>query len=94
MRLRGRVLVPAVILLVVAGLVFPNNVSHGARDLVSGRVSAFDKDWNHRIELIRQCKGDSCVVPHLRQVPYVFSFEPDTDEPHISEYFEKEVIVR
>jgi hypothetical protein len=88
------VLVPAVILLVVAGLLLPNNVSHGARDLYSGRASVFDKRWDQRIELIRQCKGDSCVVPSLGEVPFVFSFESDTDEPHISEYFEKEVLVR
>ena len=92
--LPGRMLAPAVILLVVAGCILPNNVSHGAGDLLSGRASAYDKSWNRRVELIRQCKGDSCVIPHLGPIPYVFSFEPDTDEPHISEYFEKEIIVR
>jgi len=90
----GRILIPAVCLLVLAGVILPNNVSKVARDLYSGSAREYDKAWDKRIELIRQCKADSCIVPHYRQIPFAFKFEPDAEEPRISEYFNRTIIVR
>jgi hypothetical protein len=83
-----------VVCLLIAGLILPNNVSLTARDLYSGNAREYDKGWNQRIGLIKGCKEDSCIVPPLKQIPFVFRFEPDVDEPHISEYFDKKIIVR
>lgn len=81
-------------ILLIAGYVLPNNVSRGARDLFSGDAAAYDKAWNERIQMIRDCKESSCVVPRLKVVPFVFWFEPDKDEPNISEFFGKKILVR
>ena len=84
----------AVVVLVVSGFLLRNNVSLGARDLFSGDAARYDQAWNSRYEMIRRCKEDSCEVPRLGKIPFVFLFEPDITEPHISEYFGKQILVK
>ena len=80
--------------LLIVGLSIPDNVSHAAGDLLSGDLRQYDRDWNERIQLIRECRDKVCVVPHLRRIPWIFWFEPDGADQHISEYFDKTIIVR
>lgn len=84
----------AVFLLVITGLLLPNNVSLGWRDFLAGNTAKYDKGWNRRYELIRQCKSDTCILHPLQEVPFIFRFEPDYTDPHISEYFRKTVIIQ
>jgi hypothetical protein len=94
-RIQGRKYGPAaVIVFVLAGFLLRNNVSQGAQDLLSGDAVKYDKALNGRYEMIRQCKEDSCWVPRLERIPFVFRFAPDLTEPHINENFGKNILIR
>jgi hypothetical protein len=79
--------------LVVMGLLLRNNVSRAFADIYSGTAAKYDKAWEDRYKLIRQCRDKVCVVPKLGRIPFVFWFTPDVEEPHLSDYFGKRVIV-
>jgi hypothetical protein len=83
-----------VVLLLAAGFVCKNNVSLVARDWYSGDGARYDREWNERYALIRACGKDSCVVPPLTRIPFAFLFSPDGTDFRMSEYFDKQVVVR
>jgi hypothetical protein len=86
----------AVLALAMTGFLLQDNVSLGARDLFSGDAARYDKVWNSRYEMIRQCKEDSCVFSQLKlkQIPFVFRLGRDSTQPHLSEYFGKHIFIR
>jgi hypothetical protein len=84
----------AVILLLIVGFKMRNNVSLTVKDLYSGHASQYDKALNQRYALIGQCKGDTCIVPYLKVIPFAFRFCPDYEDPHFSDYFNKQIILR
>ena len=85
----------AVVALLAAGFVVKNNVSAATGELLSGSAYRYDREMNQRYELIRKCRGDSCVVPRLHHTSITLRYDStDLDDPHISDYFQKEVLVR
>jgi hypothetical protein len=90
----GKYRAGAVVLLLIAGFMLKNNVSLVTGDLYYGYCARYDREWNQRYELIRECKSDSCVVPALTRIPFAFWFSPDGADFRISEYFGKQIIVR
>ncbi|HVU53889.1 MAG TPA: hypothetical protein VHD83_02490 [Puia sp.] len=91
----GRYRNMAVAALLIMGFMWKNNVSTAARELVSGSAYQYDREMNQRYQLILQCKADSCVVPRLRHTSITLRYDSaDLDDPHLNDYFQKEVIVR
>jgi len=85
----------AVVVLLAAGFMVKNNVSIAIRELVSGSAYQYNREMNQRYELILQCKADSCVVPRLHHTSMTLRYDStDLNDNHISDYFQKEVIVR
>src|SRR6185503_13333846 len=85
----------AVVVLLVAGFMVKNNVSIAVRELVSGSAYQYDREMNQRYQLIRQCRTDSCVVPHLGHTSIMLRYDSaDVNDAHVSSYFQKKVIVR
>jgi len=85
----------AVILLLAAGFMVKNNVSIAVRELVSGSARQYDREMNQRYQLIRQCPVDTCMVPRLQHTSITLRYDStDFNDSHISDYFQKEVIVR
>lgn len=85
----------AVVLLLVMGFLWKNNVSTATRELVTGSAYHYDSEMNKRYQLILQCKADSCTVPHLRHTSITLRDDStDFADSHISDYFQKTVIVR
>ncbi len=85
----------AVALLLISGFMCKNNVSIAVRELVSGNAYQYDKEMNQRYQLILKCRADSCVVPYLRHTSITLRYDSaDVNDFHISDYFQKKVIVR
>lgn len=43
----------------------PNNIRAAFGDLITGRAQAFDAQLSERYEILRNCKGDTCLVPPI-----------------------------
>lgn len=90
--LKGRWAV-AILLLLAAGFILPNNVSEAAGEIVSGKAYHYDREQRERWRLISGCQGDSCVVPPLRHIAVVLRYDStDSDDPSV--YFGKNVLIR
>jgi len=80
-------------------LLFPNNIRAAYADLILGRAAAYDAETNHRYELIKMCRQDTCVVPPIYARPAsLWESDITTDandwiNDGYQVYFEKKAII-
>lgn len=85
--------VAGVLLLLATGFIMKNNVSLATRDLLSGNAARYDRALNDRYASIQKCVTDTCVVPVLERIPATFLFYVDCGDDHVSDYFNKVIVV-
>jgi hypothetical protein len=83
---------PAVFCLMLASLLFENNFTRTAKDLISGTASRYDKEMKYRYQLLKTGDNDTCTVPSLQNRPVSIRYSGFDNDIHIGEYFNKTII--
>jgi hypothetical protein len=69
-----------------------NNITAAYADIISGTAAAYSKERNERDTYLRNCKGDTCMIDSIRNIPNTIYFIEFPNDSWYSDYYSKKYI--